>query len=238
MKRVLLKSTVAAVASLVATLAICFLFVPLMGGQMAGAGLVMTIVCPVAVGFPASFSHFYQAEKLRQANLALEEAYRRLHEQSRRDALTGVLNRTAFMAELQMRSDAGASGGLLFIDLDHFKSINDSFGHATGDEALSRMGALLGQHACGHDLVGRLGGEEFGVFLHGVSANDMVARSQQLREAVQRLDLRAETGMAITMAASIGACHCLPGFAPSTALATADGNLYRAKSTGRNTVVA
>ncbi len=228
----------ATAGSLAATLAICFLFVPLMGGQMAGAGLIMTIVCPVAVGFPASLSHFYQAEKLRQANLALEDAYRQLHEQSQRDALTGVLNRTAFMAELQDRSDAGATGGLLFIDLDHFKTINDSFGHATGDRALARMGALLAQHAGERDLVGRLGGEEFGVFLHGVCANDMVARSQQLREAVQRLDLRAENGMPVTMGASIGACHCLPGFAPSTALATADGNLYRAKSIGRNTVVA
>ena len=238
MKRIFLKTIAATAASLAATLAICFIFVPLMGGEMSGAGLVMAVVCPIAVGLPASLSHFYHAEKLRQANLSLEDAYRQLHAQSRRDALTGVLNRTAFMAELQERSDAGIAGGLLFIDLDHFKAINDSFGHATGDEALARMGALLDRHAGEHDIVGRLGGEEFGVFLHGVCPDDMVTRSQQLREAVQRLDLRSESGLPVAMGASIGACHCMPGFSPSEALATADGNLYRAKSVGRNTVVA
>ena len=101
MKRIFLKTIAATAASLAATLAICFIFVPLMGGEMSGAGLVMAVVCPIAVGLPASLSHFYHAEKLRQANLSLEDAYRQLHAQSRRDALTGVLNRTAFMAELQ-----------------------------------------------------------------------------------------------------------------------------------------
>lgn len=245
MYRILGKTLAIAVLSTLASLLISFAFVPMMGGKVAGAGLVMTIVCPIAISIPASLAHFYQAEKLRSANLALAQArddlaaaYARLQRQAERDALTGVLNRAAFTAGLEAQSRAGVHGGLLFIDVDHFKSVNDRFGHAAGDEALSAIGTVLAGLSRGNDLVGRLGGEEFAVFLHQASPERMLDHSQTIREAVAAIDLQAPTGIRIALGISIGAFHCAPRFEPVEALAAADRNLYRAKSAGRNTVVA
>ena len=236
---------VVAVLSLLASLLISFAFVPMMGGRVAGAGLVMTIVCPIAISIPASLLHFWQAEKLRKANVALAQArdeladaYARLQHHARRDALTGVLNRAAFVAEFEAQSRAGAHGGLLFLDIDHFKSVNDRFGHAAGDEALALVGALLAGLSQEHDLVGRLGGEEFAVFLREASPERMLDHSQTIREAVEAIDLRTPAGIHIPLGISIGAFHCAPRFDPVEALAASDRNLYRAKSAGRNTVVA
>ncbi|MCP8893669.1 GGDEF domain-containing protein [Shinella daejeonensis] len=245
MFRLFLKALAVGIASTLASLAISLIFVPLMGGRVAGAGLVMTIVCPLAISIPVSLFHFHQAGKLRAANLALAEArdkldaaYRLLQSQSRRDPLTSLLNRAAFMAELQLLSNAGAHGGLLFLDIDHFKSINDRFGHAAGDEALRRTGVLIARLAGNDNPAGRLGGEEFAVFFGGVSDHEMMERSQHIRRAVEALDLRAPDGTPILLRMSIGAFHCGPRFDPEKALAASDRNLYRAKSMGRNRVVA
>ena len=245
MYRIFGKALTVGVVSTLASLLISFVFVPMMGGKVAGAGLVMTIVCPFAISIPASIAHFYQAEKLRSANIALArakdelaEAYAHLQRQAQRDALTGVLNRATFMAELERRSREGMHGGLLFLDLDHFKSVNDRFGHAMGDEALRVVGTLLAELAGPDDLVGRLGGEEFAIFLHEASAERMLDHSQTIRETVAAVALRAPTGMPVALGISIGAFHCAPRFDPVEALAASDRNLYRAKSSGRNTVVA
>ncbi len=245
MYRILAKTLLVAVLSTLASLLISFAFVPMMGGRVAGAGLVMTIVCPIVISIPASLTHFYLGEKLRSANAALAAAkdelvgaYARLQRQAQHDALTGLLNRATFMDELDKRSRAGGHGGLLFLDIDHFKSVNDRFGHATGDEALALVGALLGGMAKENDLVGRLGGEEFAIFLDTASLECMLDHSQTIREAVAALDLRTPAGQRVPLAISIGAFHCAPRFDPVAALAASDRNLYRAKSAGRNTVVA
>ncbi|MDX3977552.1 GGDEF domain-containing protein [Shinella sp.] len=245
MYKILGKALAVGALSTLASLMISFAFVPMMGGKVAGAGLVMTIVCPIAISIPASLVHFYLAEKVRSANAALAQAkdeladaYARLQYQAQRDALTGVFTRATFMAALDERSRAGAHGGLLFLDVDHFKSVNDRFGHAAGDEALSRIGALLSRLVTEDDLVGRLGGEEFAVFLHAASPERMLDHSQVIREAVEAVDLRSQEGTRIALGISIGAFHCAPRFDPVEALAASDRNLYRAKSAGRNTVVA
>jgi len=245
MYRILGKTLAVAVLSVLASLLISFAFVPMLGGKVAGAGLVMTIACPIAISIPASMLHFWQAEKLRAANAALArardelaDAYARLQHQARRDALTGVLNRAAFMAEFEAQSRAGIHGGLLFLDVDHFKSVNDRFGHAAGDEALALVGALLSRLSPQTDLVGRLGGEEFAIFLREASPERMLDHSQTVREAVEAIDLHTPAGIHIPLGISIGAFHCASRFDPVEALAAADRNLYRAKSAGRNTVVA
>lgn len=239
------KTLAVAVLSVLASLAISFAFVPMLGGRVAGAGLVMTIACPIAISIPASFLHFWQAERLRAANAALAQArdelavaYDRLQHQARRDALTGVLNRAAFLAELNAQSRAGVHGGLLFLDVDHFKSVNDRFGHAAGDQVLGSVGALLSALSADNDLVGRLGGEEFAVFLHQASPERMLDHSQAIREAIEAIDLASPAGTRIALGISIGAFHCAPRFDPAEALAASDRNLYRAKSGGRNMVVA
>lgn len=245
MRRIIEKSFLTGLCSMLASLALSFCIVPLLGGQVVGAGLFMTIFCPLAISIPASAFHFAQSEKIRRAEAAtkevlqqLAEAYEALRLQSRTDGLTGILTRSAFMEELEGMSDRGVSGVLLFLDLDHFKMINDRHGHATGDEALRLTGRILSRYQRQSDVAGRLGGEEFGLFQSGLTFEDMHTRCEEIRAEIAAVVLHAASGSRVQISASIGACHCPPGFDPSERLKAADENLYQAKSLGRNRVVA
>ncbi len=230
---------------MVASLAISFSLVPLLGGQVAGAGLIMTIFCPLAISIPASALHFTQSEKVRRAEAAtkdalnkLADAYEALRIQSRSDGLTGVLTRSVFMEELHIISQRGGTGALLFLDLDHFKSINDRYGHATGDEALRCAGLVLARYRGQSDFTGRLGGEEFGLFLSDLTNEQMRDRCEEIRGEVASIVLKAPSGAQVRISTSIGACYCRPGFDPLDCLKAADENLYQAKALGRNRVIA
>jgi len=246
MRRVIQKSILAGLLSVVASLALSFSVVPFLGGRVEGAGLFMTIFCPLAISIPASALHFWQSEKVRRAEAAtrealqrLADAYEALRRQSRTDGLTGVLTRTEFMDDLEAASRQGLSGALLYLDLDHFKAINDRYGHAAGDAALRCAGRILARYQMhSHSMVGRLGGEEFGVFQSGLTFDEMLGRCEELREEIAGIILHAPSGSRVMMSASIGACHCPMGFDPSECLKAADDNLYQAKALGRNRVVA
>ena len=246
MRRVIQKSILTGLLSVIASLALSVSIVPFLGGRVEGAGLFMTIFCPLAISLPASALHFWQSEKVRRADAAtrealqkLADAYEALRRQARTDGLTGVLTRTAFMDDLEAASHQGLSGALLYLDLDHFKAINDRYGHAAGDEALRCAGRILARYQIQYNpIVGRLGGEEFGVFQSGLTFDEMLGRCEQLREEIAGIILHAPSGSRVTMSASIGACHCPMGFDPSECLKAADVNLYQAKALGRNSVVA
>lgn len=243
MRIVLFKAVLTGLLSLMASLAICFSVVPLLGGQIDGAGLAMAILCPLAIAIPASAVHFRHSEKLRRAEsiassavMELARAYEVLRLQSRLDGLTNVLNRQTFQRELAGASKMGMSGGLLFLDLDHFKSINDRYGHATGDEVLRKAGQVLNAHCGCGDIAGRLGGEEFVLFFGDMAAENMFKRCEEIRLAIARLDVRAPSGAIVRVSASIGAVYCEAGFEAESCLGAADRNLYAAKASGRNTV--
>lgn len=245
MRRIVEKSLVTGLLSVLASLAISFSIVPLLGGQVAGAGLFMTIFCPLAISIPASALHFAQSEKVRRAEAATKEAlkelagaYEALRIQSRTDGLTGVLTRSAFMEDLAVTSQRGGTGALLFLDLDYFKSINDRYGHATGDEALRCAGRVLARYHRQSDFAGRLGGEEFGLFQSDLTFEQMLGRCEEVREEIARIVLKTPSGTRVQISTSIGACYCRSGFDPSDCLKAADENLYQAKALGRNTVVA
>lgn len=85
--------------------------------------------------------------------------------------------------------------GKLYLDLDHFKAINDRYGHAAGDEALRCVGRILARYLMpSHSIVGRLGGEEFGVFQSGLMFDEMLGRCEQLREEIAGIMLYAPSG--------------------------------------------
>ncbi|RWX74698.1 GGDEF domain-containing protein [Neorhizobium lilium] len=245
MHTIVKKSILTGLLSVLASLTLSFTFVPLLGGHVVGAGLFMTVFCPLAISIPASALHFTQSEKIRRAEAATAEALRRLevaygalHLQSRTDGLTGVLTRSAFMEDLEMTSRRGLSGGLLFLDLDYFKTINDRYGHATGDDALRSTGSVLARYQKQSDFAGRLGGEEFALFQADLTFDEMLARCQEIRNEIAEIVLYSPSGSQVRISASVGACHCQPGFDPSVSLKVADGNLYQAKALGRNRVVA
>lgn len=154
------------------------------------------------------------------------------------DSLTGLTNRGAFLeradAILQRHQADNAPFAVLVFDIDNFKSVNDSHGHATGDRVLETFGSVVRRCVRADDLVGRLGGEEFGVVLHRADEDVGFAFAERIRKAFR--DTCAQTGnIPVAVTTSVGvATFRESGETVSDLLRQADNALYRAKATGRN----
>jgi diguanylate cyclase (GGDEF)-like protein len=132
------------------------------------------------------------------------------------------------------RYDGGAA--LLMLDLDHFKRVNDTWGHAIGDKILRHFTVLAQEHLRGTDLLGRLGGEEFAVLLPGTDLTGAVGLAERLRHHVASSPVSVASED-ITYTVSIGVTMInLQDMSPDDALARSDEALYRAKTGGRNRV--
>lgn len=161
---------------------------------------------------------------------------------SRLDGLTGISNRLHFMESaetaLAYARRAGQDVCLLIFDLDHFKSINDRFGHATGDFVLTRTARACRDYLRRSDLFARLGGEEFCVLLPGCQLQAAREQAEQLRQAINGVQAE-QRGEQAAASASFGiASSAASGYELSRLLAHADAALYRAKRAGRNCVAA
>jgi diguanylate cyclase (GGDEF)-like protein len=147
---------------------------------------------------------------------------------AREDALTGLLNRreleARFAAESSRARRSGAPFGMLLVDVDHFKSINDSLGHESGDDALRKIAALLQRTVRGHDTVARFGGDEFVVLLGSAPPAELSAAARRIGRLVREVGLSVSIGIA-----------AWPDDCAETAqlFSVADANLYRAKRAGR-----
>jgi two-component system cell cycle response regulator len=175
----------------------------------------------------------YQAEEARRATATFREL-------AHRDALTGLHNRRHADEELPAVLAAGAAEGrpvsVALIDLDHFKRVNDTFSHETGDTVLRRVAGLLTAAAPPEALVARLGGEEFVVLLAGTDGAAALRVCERIRAAVANADWPAVTG-GLAVTCSIGVTTVTgPGPTAAAALAAADRNLYAAKRAGRDRV--
>jgi diguanylate cyclase (GGDEF)-like protein len=154
------------------------------------------------------------------------------------DPLTGVHTRRAVVrrlrAELQRAQREKTTTALILLDLDHFKAVNDTYGHLVGDRVLRRVGRLLRHLARASDSVGRIGGEEFLVVLPATSAREAWAFAERLRRAIGRTPA---TGIP-AMTASLGVAVMAGADAVDLegALRAADAAMYRAKAAGRNRV--
>ena len=170
---------------------------------------------------------------LREQNTALVA---RLTELAVRDPLTGVLNRAAF--EDRLRSEVARSArqgrpyALAVLDLDHFKQVNDRFGHAAGDRALKRVCALVGETIRATDVFARVGGEEFALLMCDTDPSGAERAAEKLRMGIER-EARAET-MPLTISIGLAVGH---GTDADEVLLAADRALYEAKRRGRNRVV-
>ncbi len=174
--------------------------------------------------------------------LRLKRSQLRFKRLSRLDGLTAIANRQHFMAEAermlgQLEKRKGAAC-VVIIDLDHFKRINDTHGHAMGDEALRRMVAACKQYLRDADLFGRLGGEEFGILLADCSREQGRLIAGRIRGAIEDVVVE-QGGLAVTITASMGlACTDSSGYELRRLCADADAALYLAKDRGRNCVIA
>jgi diguanylate cyclase (GGDEF)-like protein len=179
---------------------------------------------------------------IKMALAAIAEADRKIQEQRERisyleslsvtDELTQIKNRRGFMDELKRalaeakRSSKG--GVLLMIDLDGFKAINDTYGHAAGDEMLVHAAAALNGHVRPSDTVARLGGDEFAVLMPETAPERGVARSLEISKLLNQ-QLISWQGTVLPLKASVGVAHYRPGQRPDELLQDADAGLYRSK---------
>jgi two-component system, cell cycle response regulator len=152
------------------------------------------------------------------------------------DGLTGLLNRRALVREVSRQRDGCRRFGVLFIDVDHFKSINDLQGHQAGDSVLVAVAELLKECLRPGDAVGRYGGEEFVALIDGAGPESLRLVAERLRASVEVTPLGPEL---TRISVSIGAAVFDPRGAesPEELLNRADSALYRAKADGRNCVV-
>ena len=157
------------------------------------------------------------------------------------DPLTDLYNRRQFI-ELLEKELARASNhrrplAMLIIDIDHFKAINDRWGHPAGDGVLKRVARTLAAHAREEFIIARIGGEEFAVVLPEHTVEQAAEFAERLRKAIAEHDMGATGGGPQRVTVSIGAAEWLAGMTGSSELLrAADEQLYRAKQEGRNTV--
>lgn len=165
-----------------------------------------------------------------------------LHKLAYTDPLTGLLNRRAFEAKAErLLADRRASDPYLVMtsfDIDHFKRINDSYGHETGDRALQRLAALCLETWRTDDIVGRIGGEEFAVLTSSQHPGESHEAAQRLLDRLRQEDITAIDGRVFRMTASFGVTFAHRTAAPSLGglMRHADALLYRAKASGRDRI--
>ena len=157
------------------------------------------------------------------------------------DALTGLANRRAAERALHLALEGPSPEplALLFIDIDHFKAINDRFGHAMGDRVLRECAQLMRQGSRSHDVAARWGGEEFLLILVGPDAARAGEIAERLRSAVERFDWGAlDAALRVTLSVGLASSAETGSGEPDALFALADARLYAAKAAGRNRVVA
>ncbi|WP_230523008.1 sensor domain-containing diguanylate cyclase [Janthinobacterium sp. EB271-G4-7A] len=158
------------------------------------------------------------------------------------DFLTGLPNRRHFMASLEneharLQRELASCASVLMLDIDHFKRVNDEYGHAVGDAVLRHLGALMCQALRKVDVPGRVGGEEFAILLPGTDLSAAAVFAERLRRRVAESSLTIDGGIVITVTVSIGMAAMAGTDADCDAvLARADEALYRAKRGGRNRI--
>lgn len=202
------------------------------GAEALRQGMISATVLPIVLAGPL---FLFLTLKLRE----LAIVNHRLNELASIDALTECLNRRAFThgVERLLTYSPGpaADGALLVIDADHFKSINDRFGHDAGDAALKLLADAVRSAVRKGDLVGRLGGEEFGVFLWRASKANALETAERIRATVASTQFRPQ-GIPHPLSVSIGCALAGAGSSFGALFRRADESLYEAKRGGRDRI--
>ncbi|WMT86298.1 GGDEF domain-containing protein [Pelagibacterium sp. 26DY04] len=212
------------------SVAVSYLLLETFSQGIGEIGLIAAIVAPLVLGGPMVF---YMS--MRQFELQM--AYDRLEQAAARDSLTNCFHHGAFVEAVTASLGDAANGGgaLLMIDADHFKSINDRFGHASGDTALKLIVSAIRSSMDRPNIIGRVGGEEFGVFLPGASAEHAAHIAETIRRAV--LAIQFDTGGQVcTLSVSIGGAVVKEPVQFGDLFRLADERLYKVKAGGRNNI--
>jgi diguanylate cyclase (GGDEF)-like protein len=214
-----------------------------------GVNHYLALMMPVYVLILVQLQRHMRTATVRGIRLALENEallrelgrdHDRLEHQARHDHLTGLLNRAAFLELVGVGMAVGAaprsaSPAVAFLDLDHFKAINDEHGHLVGDEVLVQVAERLRSAVRDDDLVGRFGGDEFTVFLRAADETAARRAGERIVAAFDPDVVVGDLHLHIGVSVGIGMAE-RPGGSAESLIALADASLYRAKSRGRHRV--
>jgi diguanylate cyclase len=189
-------------------------------------GISIAFLIPLLIAPPIAYIALSTMQRLHEAIVRVEDYVRY-------DGLTGLLNRTHFLDTMRQ---SGERGTLMILDVDHFKRINDTHGHAVGDEALRMLAHTVQQVVGEAGFAGRLGGEEFAVFLAETDPTIGLLKAEAIRLAVSALGMVVE-GRRLAITVSIGCVLHRPTAPIGQSLKQADALLYEAKQQGRNRVM-
>ena len=204
-------------------------------GQTRTAWFVVIAGMVLSIGL-AALAYILIGEMMRRKSS--EERQRRL---AQYDELTGLLNRRSLSEQLELvwsrLHEADRTLSLLMIDLDHFKSVNDTYGHTSGDEVLRKLGEILQGVSRQNDLAARYGGEEFCLVLPDTDSAEARAAAERVCRELEAQSFEPENGVALRITCSVGvASVTATDKTPIDVLERADNALYTAKESGRNRV--
>ncbi|MAP43680.1 GGDEF domain-containing protein [uncultured Sphingobium sp.] len=190
---------------------------------------------PLFISTPVCLLLARQVEQKRRLAESLQKAMAELRHLSEIDQMTGLFNRATFLLRLE-QARAAAPGVCLLIDVDHFKTINDRWGHATGDQALTAIAGGLRRSVRADDICGRMGGEEFAVYLPEMTGEKGALLADRIRLAVEALSVRNDEGHVVPLTVSIGCAADENAATAEMLLRRADLAMYAAKAAGRNQI--
>jgi diguanylate cyclase (GGDEF)-like protein len=187
----------------------------------------------INLGGTAANGDVLDAVVLQQENLVLRARIAELERQVAFDSLTELYNRRYFLAELNRWSwrvrRYGGQYGLLYIDADDLKPVNDMHGHGAGDAVLTAIAQTLRDNVRKSDVAARIGGDEFGILLDTISPDDLAGRADRLTEAVKKLRIPYR-GQLLTTQISVGHTMIESGVRPEDLILRADRAMYAAKA--------
>ena len=176
-----------------------------------------------------------------RSSLRISSLLRMLEQKAQIDGLTGLYNREYFQQRWTQEYDrsvrSSAPLALAMIDIDNFKSINDSFGHPAGDAVISGLARLLQRHLRQYDVACRYGGEEFVLILPSTTTEQAAGICERIRAECERIQFPKLADRGVTMSIGICACESGPTMTADAWIEQADACLYRAKEAGRNRIV-
>ena len=241
LRQVALFTLVAVVASVLVTFVLMKAFFP--DAEQLTMALTIAAFVPLAVAGPTTWYVCAQREKVHRLHDHLQAAHEELkglHQAAEHrasiDRMTGLLNRESFMVKTKFRRRKTDHGFLLMVDVDHFKEINDTYGHQAGDAALLEIVGVMNAQIRGTDILGRIGGEEFALFLSDMSPEKAWDMAEDIRRQVERTAFRPQPGAAHKLTVSIGIAPAPRDERMVDIMNHADRSLYGAKNAGRNRV--
>ncbi|WP_051540882.1 GGDEF domain-containing protein [Ahrensia sp. 13_GOM-1096m] len=240
-KQMLLVMGWAVVGAQVVTYAIVQALMP----HMLEPAIMLAPIISTIVAIPLGFVFFKQNERLNKTNLQLLSTNENLERETAIaryeasiDPMTRVFNRVHFVRNVEScRQEEVQEGYFLMLDADNFKKINDTYGHDVGDAALMTITNVIRDTIREDDFVGRLGGEEFGIYLRLLNKRQAYEIAERIREKVAKSPIDVGADKPFNFTVSIGAVFAAKEQNVSEIMKHADKNLYHAKHRGRNRVV-